>query len=388
MAREKNTKAIPKYNEELKEKGFICNEDIFGTHQKVALIDLDGYKYYASVNQLQTNSEKLRVADKSNPYSMDNIKLFTSRKFPDMLILDGQEYISNKHLIDAKCSIHGFIKTKWNMIQSSQGNSTICWHCGNERRIVSTTISPDIILSRFKEIHGNKYDYSKSEIINTKTKIEIICPLHGSYMQNPNNHLLGKGCPSCGVELAGMKKRHTQESAMNKLIEVHGDKYKYPDFKYEMNKKKITCVCEKHGEFKSTHDNLTQGYGCPKCAMENRQHNGGGWTLAEWEKQGLSSVNFSMFKTYIIKCWDDSGELFYKCGVTFKNIEDRFYGNVQMPYNWCIIDIKLFDNAENAWMLEKKIHSDNKKFHYKPKIKFSGSTKECFSVPLSFNQII
>ena len=52
------------------------------------------------------------------------------------------------------------------------------------------------------EIHGNKYDYSKSEYINSKTDICIICPEHGEFWQTPNKHLNGQGCPKCGIHLS------------------------------------------------------------------------------------------------------------------------------------------------------------------------------------------
>ena len=48
-----------------------------------------------------------------------------------------------------------------------------------------------------KAIHGDKYDYSKVEYINTNSNVCIICPEHGIFWQTPNNHLCGSGCPSC-----------------------------------------------------------------------------------------------------------------------------------------------------------------------------------------------
>jgi very-short-patch-repair endonuclease len=47
------------------------------------------------------------------------------------------------------------------------------------------------------KIHGNKYDYSQVEYINSKTKINIICKIHGLFTQKENNHLKGYGCPEC-----------------------------------------------------------------------------------------------------------------------------------------------------------------------------------------------
>lgn len=46
-------------------------------------------------------------------------------------------------------------------------------------------------------VHGNKYNYSKVEYISSKTKVCIICPIHGDFWQTPNNHLNGCGCTIC-----------------------------------------------------------------------------------------------------------------------------------------------------------------------------------------------
>ena len=50
-------------------------------------------------------------------------------------------------------------------------------------------------------VHGDKYDYSNVKYINCKTKVDIICPMHGCFCQTPEAHLRQKqGCPICGNE--------------------------------------------------------------------------------------------------------------------------------------------------------------------------------------------
>jgi len=50
-------------------------------------------------------------------------------------------------------------------------------------------------------VHGEKkYDYSKVDYKHSKSKVVIICPIHGEFEQNPNNHLHGQGCPKCGYD--------------------------------------------------------------------------------------------------------------------------------------------------------------------------------------------
>lgn len=52
-------------------------------------------------------------------------------------------------------------------------------------------------INKAQIIHNFKYDYSKVVYVNSKTPIEIICPIHGSFMQLPSEHLAGKGCKYC-----------------------------------------------------------------------------------------------------------------------------------------------------------------------------------------------
>ena len=48
-----------------------------------------------------------------------------------------------------------------------------------------------------KKVHGNKYDYSKVVYVNSATKVSIVCPTHGVFIQTPNQHLRGGGCRGC-----------------------------------------------------------------------------------------------------------------------------------------------------------------------------------------------
>jgi hypothetical protein len=62
--------------------------------------------------------------------------------------------------------------------------------------IYSSNISE--FIKKAKTIHGDKYDYSKANYINSNTKVTIICEIHGDFEQKPNNHIGNKtGCPKC-----------------------------------------------------------------------------------------------------------------------------------------------------------------------------------------------
>jgi hypothetical protein len=53
-------------------------------------------------------------------------------------------------------------------------------------------------ISKAIELHQGEYDYSKValEIFNDRTKVEIVCPRHGSFFQELR-HLSSQGRPSC-----------------------------------------------------------------------------------------------------------------------------------------------------------------------------------------------
>ena len=115
-------------------------------------------------------------------------------------------------------------------------------------------------IEKAKQVHGYKYDYSNVEYINNKTKVCIVCPIHGEFWQRPNNHLLGQACPYCGKT-----HKYTTEEFIKKANEVHNNKYDYSDVKYEGWNKKVTIICPVHGKFKQIPFDHLRGHGCVKC---------------------------------------------------------------------------------------------------------------------------
>lgn len=127
----------------------------------------------------------------------------------------------------------------------------------------------DIFIKRAKEIHGERYDYSLVKYTNAKTKVEIICPVHGKFTQIPYNHLSGKGCKECGCVENGRNRSITLEKFLEKARKVHGDTYDYSKSKVENYKTKIEIICKIHGSFFQTPNNHLSGKGCKECGMES-----------------------------------------------------------------------------------------------------------------------
>ena len=83
------------------------------------------------------------------------------------------------------------------------------------------------------KVHGDRYDYSKVEYINNRTKVTIICKVHGKFTQLPPSHLTGKGCSKCGRLICGKKLTMDCKLFIKKAKEVHGDKYDYSKVEYD-----------------------------------------------------------------------------------------------------------------------------------------------------------
>ena len=123
----------------------------------------------------------------------------------------------------------------------------------------------DIFLERAREVHGDKYDYSKVEYIDSKTPICIICPKHGEFWQKPMNHLRGYGCKKCGKVY-----KYTTEEFVDKVNKKYGNKYIYSKVEYVNNKTPICIICPKHGEFWQVPSLHLKGHGCYQCSMEQK----------------------------------------------------------------------------------------------------------------------
>lgn len=46
-------------------------------------------------------------------------------------------------------------------------------------------------------VHGDVYDYSRTEYKGAFDAVTIICPIDGPFIQSPTSHLAGTGCPKC-----------------------------------------------------------------------------------------------------------------------------------------------------------------------------------------------
>lgn len=273
-------------------------------------------------------------------------------------------------------------------------------------------------IDKAKLVHGEKYDYSKVEYKKSNIKINIICRVHGDWLQTPASHLMGNGCPKCGKERVASKKRMSIEDFKERADVLHIKKYDYSLVKYVNNNTPITIICPIHGSFEQMPRDHLQGKGCKKCAcnqkyttkefilkakeIHNNKYNYDKVdyidsktkvtiicdTHGEFSQQpnnhldnkGCPKCSATGFNTnkpaylYYLKIIAESGQVLYKIGITGKTVEERF--SLVDLSKIEIIKLKLYYNGVEAYEWEQKLLKMYKKYKYiGPKVLESGNTE-------------
>jgi hypothetical protein len=170
-------------------------------------------------------------------------------------------YLTNKTKVTITCPIHG----EFNQTPNSHLKGDGCPKCGLINRGNSKTKTLSQFISEAKEIHGDKYDYSKTIYTKLKSNVIIICPIHGEFEQTPKSHLRGAGCRKCGRQICGDKSRLTTESFIEKANKTHNNFYDYSKTVYINSRTKVQIICPVHGLFEQNAKHHSLGIGCPLC---------------------------------------------------------------------------------------------------------------------------
>jgi very-short-patch-repair endonuclease/Zn finger protein HypA/HybF involved in hydrogenase expression len=171
-------------------------------------------------------------------------------------------YKFGKEKVKIICKEHGeFLQQANAHVRLKQG----CPTCGTKKQVIKRTKTLEQFIKESVNLHGNKYDYSKSNYINDSSKITIICKEHGEFEQKVSNHLCGKGCNKCADIIRALKKSKSIDKFILDAKNIHGDKYDYKNVIYKNSSTHVLVTCKIHADFKITPSNLLRGKGCPLC---------------------------------------------------------------------------------------------------------------------------
>ena len=291
-------------------------------------------------------------------------------------------------------------------------------------------------IEKAKKVHGDLYDYSLVEYVNTQVKVEIICKIHGVFIQRVSNHFRGSGCKKCAMKNRFNKKTKTLEQFIIRAKEVHGDEFDYSKVEYVNASDKVIVTCSKHGDFLQRPYVHLRNHKCRECTIttRNKDKTKSQETFLEEveEVHGdlydysntiylntktpiiinckihgdfeqtprshlrgadcpycnpknnfytrswyIKQANGKICTFYTLRCFNEEEE-FYKVGITMNTTKERYSTPYKMPYSYEIIS-EVFGEAGVIWDIEKAEIKKLKEFHYIPKITFGGHLKECFT---------
>ncbi len=276
-------------------------------------------------------------------------------------------YITSNDKIKIICPVHGVRE----QLPNDHLRNTGCRSCGYiQSRKSNTEIDQVVFEQRCNEIHENFYDYSKTKYVDLKTKVIIICPIHGEFEQSVTGHMVGKGCWKCAGEQASINNRDSKEGFIGKAKIIHGDRYDYSLVDFKNHHDRVKIICPSHGVFEmSPNSHISRKSKCRKCAKQDMKDNESfyNFTKARWIKI-TKECDF-----YLIRLYNDT-ESFYKVGIA-KDIVARFKSTKNYQYE--IINTFHSLDAGLVWQLEKDFHMENKHLKHAPLKELNGFT-ECY----------
>ena len=274
---------------------------------------------------------------------------------------------------------------------------------------MKTTATTEEFVSKAIKVHGTDYTYDKTVYKKAIEKVKITCnTCKNLFLQQPNNHLSGQGCPSCkgtqrtkeslgtltrnlpyvfdfseytnGQSLIPVYcKRHnsteyrrvshirsrktyctacTKEKNgstrknkqlgefLRKSALVHGDAFDYSGVVYEKMTTPVRIACKVCNlVFKQVPHNHSRGAGCPECGKNSQ-----GWSADRFKDKPTT--------LYVL----DLGASRYKVGITSRSVEVRYRGE-NTPYK--VTFQLVFKDGADAWYAEKQILQKFRQSSYK-----------------------
>jgi Zn finger protein HypA/HybF involved in hydrogenase expression len=361
---EKYDYSLVDYKNSLTKVKIICSNH--GEFEQTPKAHIRGGGCSECVKELKTKKYR-KTKDK---FIEEAIELYGDKYEYDLV-----EYLGNKILVKIICKNHGVFERSPNLFLSGDA----CRICSKK---FTKSSSKELFIEEAVKVYGDKDDYTETNIISAKEKIEVRCTKHGYiFKKSIQNYLAGVGCPKCKAENYSKKRAKTTNDFIEKAHKTHGEfLYDYSDTVYVNSRTKLDIICKTHGAFNQYPQNHIAGNGCPKCAFDEFKNNASGYLRDGYIKiaKGRKAI------VYLIRCKDENEE-FYKIGKTLHKVNKRFIKS-NLPYMF--EEITTY-NGEAGYIfdLEIELHKKYKLYKYEPSKTFGGHT-ECYNLDLPIDEII
>lgn len=242
----------------------LCNYEFFQTPSA----HLSGKGCPKCIGRNFTRTEMIEKMNQTHNFKYDYSNSFWKTK---------------KDTIKIICPIHGEFLQKLDAHVSGKE----CSKCGKikARKSRLANYTHEDFMKDILKVHGNKYDYGGTRYISKKSKISVICKIHGEFLIPAFSHLNGINCPLCVKEASVKSRTMNPEDFFNKCKVIHDNKYIYERNSYKTMTKTIIYFCQIHGKKTQQAQSHLKGSGCNECAeLERRNTRRTNAEIAFWEQ--------------------------------------------------------------------------------------------------------
>jgi len=195
--RARTIKGVSKTTDYFKEKALLVHGDLYdysksvyiGAQKMITIICKDHGEFEQCPNA-HTNGAGCPKCTGTCKLTTETFIEHAQKIHGDLYDYSKVDYVGAHKRVTIICKTHGEFRQN----HVSHGSGSGCPKCAH-------TNVPDTeeYIKLFKEVHGNTYDYMKTVYVHSKKKLIITCKKnkHGDFLQLPNNHLRGQGCPIC-----------------------------------------------------------------------------------------------------------------------------------------------------------------------------------------------
>jgi len=252
---------------------------------------------------------------KTKEHFIDECKLVWDNQFD----YHNVNYVNSKTKVSIFCNKHKiyFKQTPSSHLVMKHNGCPLCRkEVDKSNGIKHRKMTTAEFIQKSKIKFGDRFDYSKTEIIGMSKPIILSCKWHGEFKTSPEHHLksLFGCCPKCVNQYMGESQILSQSEFVKCAQAVHNNRFDYSKTVYTGCYAPIIVICRKHGEF-SVAPNLhvrTKDGGCPECTKETRHHMNSAYSTHEYitearkiwgNRYDYSLTDYTSCKTMIsIRC--------------------------------------------------------------------------------------
>lgn len=198
---------------------WIEESKYLGNRFPITTLDSEGYKVYTRLADI-LRGYGTRAFYKSNPYTIDNIKLWCEKNGKNFRLVEDQNYINAKTKLKFKCLKCGSIfESTWDDIHSGGG----CIYCSGKQANETNSIYnlfPELI------VYFKNEDDAKKVTRGSNKRVDLICPDCGHEKSLNPTDLVRRGFSCCNCNPNYGITRENKGMFNETIVERNKEEYK------------------------------------------------------------------------------------------------------------------------------------------------------------------